>query len=296
MIKIVITGASGFLGSNLIKRLENEKDVTVYALSSKNLKASSANVISVHKDIIDRDDAEDVFKDAVVVNCAFPRNVTGVEMANGLAYINRLFMTCKKYNAKVIINISSQSVYSQKRTVPADEETKVCLETPYAVGKYATELMLESTCEGSEIAYTNVRMASLIGPEFDQRIINRLVKKALALEPITISVSDQRFGFLDVYDAVEAVVSLIVSDRLKWSKIYNVGNGAAVSLTDIIDVIGVVFKENNIPMPNISYVQEEKSGSSAVTYQRIHDETGYTPKINLLMSTKRILINAQRGS
>ena len=99
-------------------------------------------------------------------------------IADGLKYIQSVFEKSVEGNAAVIVNISSQSVYSQKRTEAATEETPVCLESPYAVGKYAVELMLESICRGSKTRYTNLRMASLIGPGFDQRIVNRLVRQA----------------------------------------------------------------------------------------------------------------------
>lgn len=288
MNKVVITGASGFLGSNLIKKLENNKDVMVYTVSSKEIESAASNIKSIHKDVINTDEAEAVLSDAIVVNCAFPRNSTGNGMANGLAYINRLFTACKKHKTKAIINISSQSVYSQKREFSADENTEICLESPYAVGKYATELMLESICEDTEIKYTNLRMASLIGPGFNQRIVNRLIKKAIDLESITVSASNQTFGFLDICDAVEAIISLIGVDPSIWKNTYNVGNGQAVSLTDIIESIIEVFNDKQIEMPPVNYIDEDKTGSTAVSYKLLHDDTKYEPHINLRMSTERI--------
>ena len=293
MIKVVITGASGFLGSNIIQKLANDSDVMVYALSSKCSDSLFSNVKMVHKDIIDCDEAKEILSDAIVVNCAFPRNSTGNGMADGLSYINRVFMACSKYQAKAIINISSQSVYSQTRDFMADEQSEICLESPYAVGKYATELMLKGICEGTQTSYTNLRLASLIGPGFDQRIVNRLVKKAVAMEPISITISDQRFGFLDIEDAVDAVTSLLHSDIRKWKSVYNVGNGKAISLKDIITNIAEVFQERKFPMPAVSYVNEEKSGSTAVSFQSLHDDAGFEPHISLKTSIIRILDHIQ---
>lgn len=295
MNKVVITGASGFLGSNLIKKLENNEDVMVYALSSKGIQSEASNIKALHKDVIDSDEAAEVMNGAIIVNCAFPRNSTGTGMADGLAYINRLFMACKRHKAKAIINISSQSVYSQRRELPADENTEICLESPYAVGKYATELMLESTCVGTDINYTNLRMASLIGPGFDQRIVNRLVKKALALEPITVSVSNQRFGFLDISDAVDAIVSLIKINCDNWKNTYTVGNGQSVLLTDIIENINDVFIEKQLEMPSVGFVDEDKAGSTSVSYELLQNDTGYKPKFNLNMSIESILDRLRRN-
>lgn len=291
MNKVVITGASGFLGSNLIKRLANDEKVLVYALSSKTIDSDALNIKYVSKDIIDQDDAEKIFYDAIVVNCAFPRNSTGTGIADGLAYISRLFVACRKYGAKAIINISSQSVYSQKREFTADETTDICLESPYAVGKYATELMLDGICKN--LIYTNLRLASLIGPGFNQRIVNRLVKNAVEMNPITVIDSEQRFGFLDILDAVEAVNAVIHTEIDKWKPVYNVGNGCAVSLMDIVENINMVFKERLLNMPAINCVKEEKNGSTAVSFQRLHDDTGFEPHISLRASIERILDNME---
>ena len=61
--------------------------------------------------------------------------------------------------------------------LPATEETSLNLETKYAVGKYATELLVNKICRN--IPHTNLRMASLIGEGFEQRITNKLVAKAI---------------------------------------------------------------------------------------------------------------------
>lgn len=291
MTKVVITGAAGFLGSNLIKRMERMDDLIIYALSSKAIESVSANVIRVHKDCIDGDDSERIIKNAIVINCAYPRNSTGKEIADGLSYINKLFMTCKRDKAKAVINISSQSVYSQKRNTIATEENELCLESPYAVGKFATELMLDNTLKDTGIAYSNLRMASLIGPGFDQRIVNRLIKKAQANEPINITISDQRFGFLDVNDAVEAIISLVKYDSSKWKHIYNVGNGNSVSLKEIIDSITDILENKNLAIPLITYTKGENTGDTSVSYERLSKDTGYEPKCTLKNSIECILDN-----
>ena len=241
--KIVITGASGFLGSHLVERLKDDERFKIYALSSKpeelRERLSGTNVEYIHKDEMDAE----MMKDSIVISCAYPRNSTGTAIADGLKYIQRVFESAVGSGAAAIINISSQSVYSQQRTEAATEETPVCLESPYAVGKYAVELMLESICKGSETHYTSLRMASLIGPGFDQRIVNRLVKKLIAHEPITVVKQPKQMGFLDVEDAVGAIIAVTESSMQGWKTVYNVGNGRGYTVEEIYNSVATELKD-----------------------------------------------------
>lgn len=286
--KIVITGASGFLGSHLVKALKDDRQYEVFALTSKpddlKEKIGGGNVEYVSKDAL----SADMFKDAAVINCAYPRNSAGTVIADGLKYIQSVFEKSVEGNAAVIVNISSQSVYSQKRTEAATEETPVCLESPYAVGKYAVELMLESICRGSKTRYTNLRMASLIGPGFDQRIVNRLVRQAYEGKELCISIDDQRFGFLDVEDAVSAILSIDKSNAL-WKSVYTVGNAEAYSIQDIADSIRCVFDREGLYFPEVNTELEDKSGNTAVDYRQINMDTGFEPKHTLEDTVYRIL-------
>lgn len=291
--KIVITGASGFLGSNLAAAFENDERYFVYALSSKGDELQKHNVCKniryFHKDAIFTDEGDQILNDAIAVNCAFPRNSTGTGMADGLKYIGRLFDMAKERSVKAIINISSQSVYSPAREAAAAEETPVCLESAYAVGKYASELMLESVCRGTEIAYTNIRMASLIGPGFDQRIVNRFVKQAIQGKQLHVIKSEQRFGFLDVADAVRAVTALLNVDYSGWKPIYNAGNAQGYTIEELACCIEKVFYENHLTFPAVCTENGFEKGCSAVDYHLLNADTGFEPTVNMCESIQRIM-------
>ena len=244
---IVVTGASGFLGSHFLSMLKDDERYSLAALSSRSAELKSKiggnNIAYCDKDAIYAPDAERFFPNAIVVNCAFPRNATGTGMADGLKYIQQVFEAASKYGAKAIINISSQSVYSQQRAEAAKEDSPICLESPYAVGKYATELMLESICRGTKTKYTNLRMASLIGPGFDQRIVNRFVRQALETGKLTVKRNQQRFGFFDIEDAAGGLAAMLDADVAVWKPVYNLGREGAFTLVEIAELIRQSFKE-----------------------------------------------------
>ena len=292
--KIIITGASGFLGKHLLNRLKNDNRYNIYALSSQGEKLQklnqSDNIYYFDKSVIIDDSlCEKIINNGIIINCAFPRNSTGEEIADGLSYIQKLFFYARKYLAKGIINISSQSVYSSKRKSAATEETAICLENTYAIGKYATELMLKSIFDGTKIPYVNVRMASLIGPDFEQRIVNRFIKQAINMEVIPIHKSRQKFGFLDIEDAVNGIIALMETDFSQWKEVYNLGNAEGYTVEEMLYCIKNVFAELKFPFPQIITEEGQDEGSTSVNFQLLYNDTGYIPSINLNESIRKII-------
>lgn len=286
--KIVITGASGFLGSHLVERLKDDERYKVYALSSKpddlKEKISGENTEYIHKDSLDAE----MLKDSTVINCAYPRNSTGTAIADGLKYIQKVFERAVGSGAAAIINISSQSVYSQQRTEAATEETPVCLESPYAVGKYAVEILLESICKGSDTKYTSLRMASLIGPGFDQRIVNRFVKQAIETGKLTVKRNRQKFGFFDVEDAVSGIAAMLAADAETWKPVYNLGRKGSVSLIEIAETVKDVLKMTNTAEVNIDIVDGEETGNSELSIKSFINDISALEMTGLSESVKRI--------
>lgn len=290
--KIVITGAGGFLGSNLVYGLVRN-NYRVFGLSSNKQLLSvptiSSNVRFYHKDFIFSDEARLLLKDAILINCAFPRESSGTLIAEGLSYIQRLFVQAKKYGVEAVINISSQSVYSQLRETIADEDTELNLEGSYAVGKYATELMLRSSLEGTEIPFTNLRLASLIGPGFNKRIVNKFVKQALKEQKVYVARNNRRFGFMDIDDAVSAIISLVQTEISSWKSIYNVGSGVQYSLEEIAEAVKRVFKQRNLSTIDIIPDKGDGTGKTGVSYMRLYQDTGFRPSVSLEKSIEKIL-------
>ena len=286
--KIVITGASGFLGSHLVERLKEDQRYEVYALSSKldelENRLGGENVVYVYKN----DLRAEMLKDSIVINCAYPRNSTGTVIADGLRYIQKVFEAAVESEAKAIINISSQSVYSQQRTEAATEETPVCLESTYAVGKYAVELMLESICKGSKTCYTSIRMASLIGPGFDQRIVNRLVKQALETGKLTVKRNQQKFGFFDVEDAVSGIVAMLGTVEKDWKSVYNLGGSVAYTLVKIADTVKDAVKSEAAKIVDIIVTDGDETGNSGLDARLFENDFDSVATYELIESVKAI--------
>ncbi len=238
-IKIAISGAGGFLGRCLSARLLANTPHEVVAITSKhNIEAEDSRLMVISSR--DWKAIESELADSnVFVNCAFPRNTDGESLARGMRFVDRLFELAGKNPKCAVINVSSQSVYNQRDPKAATEQDDVSLGSIYAVAKFATELLLDSRCGHNK--RTNIRLASLIGSGFDQRVVNKMTRKVLSGEALTVVDNGSRFGYLDVRDAADALVSLCRTVREEeWEIIYNVGSSSSYSLIDIAESVATV--------------------------------------------------------
>lgn len=295
---VLVTGAGGFLGKFFIERLIDSTDYGIVAVTSRSSLDVRKNARLAMVDSGDWDRiAGEMSKADIVINCAFPRNVDGVAMAKGLNYIDRILSLAGDNENCAVVNISSQSVYSQKDPKPANEDNEVCLESSYAVAKYATELLLDARCPKN--ARTNVRLASLIGPGFDQRVVNKMVMKVLRGEALTVLENGSSFGYLDVCDAAEALTLLCREESCAdWERVYNLGSDRSYSLTEIAQSVLRVCGERSGGL--IKSNLKIEASEHLCTYSRLDSSrfrimTGWRNRISLRESIEAIVSDAMRS-
>lgn len=292
MNRLIITGAGGFLGSNVIKSVITERcfdEIIAITLGAEQLKECIGEVNQLHiyeADAIENGEVK-LRKDDLILNCAYPRAMKGADVTSGLDYVELIFRTAAEESVKGIVNISSQSVYDPQRDHPAVETDVPVLTDEYSIGKYCMEMLLRNVCK--DIPYTNIRLASLIGPGFDVRVPNKMVKFALEKGEIMVQVNDQHFGYLDVADAVRGLIGVLMMDPKGWKPVYNLGGEQTYSLLEIAECIEKAVK--NVAGRDVMVIKTEGSGAlnSALDNTLLKNDIGEYQVLSLIQSLQRMI-------
>jgi UDP-glucuronate 4-epimerase len=279
--KVLVTGAAGFIGYHLSKRLlENGFNVTAidnlnsyYDVSLKEArleKLKSFETFSFCKeDISNKDAMEKIFKDVhfdVVINLAAQAGVR-YSLENPQAYVDanivgfvNILECCRHNSVKHLVFASSSSVYGANTKMPFSVHHNVDHPVSlYAASKKANELMAHTYSHLYGLSCTGLRFFTVYGPWGRPDMALFLFTKAILEEkPIKIfnhGRMQRDFTYID--DIIEGVVR--VMDRLPepdpaWNgddpdpgtsysnyKIYNIGNNNPVELMEFIAVIEKVL-------------------------------------------------------
>lgn len=284
MIKnVLITGAGGFLGKELLKQLTKDSRYKVFTFDLT--KSSSEELVDQH--IFDYSDWINgkipLEKIDCVINCAFARSNKGQNLSDSLEFTKDFFQEAKKQKVKSVINISSQSLYGPPYIPLWSEKTPVTNDSLYAMAKYSTELLAEGIFDSSEsnTYYTNLRLSSLVGIGFDQRLTNKFVISAINGDVIEIVGGQQILSFLDVRDAAGGILSLLLTNPEKWDKIYNLGSDLRYSLSEIADIVKRVGENYIQESIEVKIEQKKIKMESGMDSSKFYSFTNWKPKYNL---------------
>ncbi len=239
MNNILVTGASGLLGSHVVKHLlEKECHVIVSILPEEKSTYKPLDGVEV---IVNDDIFQANFPHiSTVINCAFARSNQAQDLASAIDFTQKLINGFKRGSVDSVINISSQGVYKR---LPIGELSKE--DSPiepidlYSMAKYAVEKTFETSGLSN---VTNVRLASI---NMKQRFLYNFVQKAKNNEVITINSPTLYASILDVEDAAEALARLAMLPIENRKPIYNLGTGNQISLMHLAELVNTIGERFN---------------------------------------------------
>ena len=273
-MKILITGAAGFIGSHLAEFLNSKSEIKKIILiddlsdgNIKNLKKVIKNKkIQFKKINICNKNIYKYFKniDSVIHLAALSDVVPSIE--NPFNYMNtnvlgtlNILEAMRKQNVKKIVYAASSSCYGIPNEFPTLENSKISPMYPYAFSKYIGEQTIKHWSKVYGIKFISLRLFNVYGTRSRTTgaygaALGIFLKQKLSKKPFTIVGNGrQKRDFIYVTDVANAFY-LSLKSKIN-NKIYNIGSSNPQSVNKMVNLIGghKVYIPKRPGEPNITH-------------------------------------------
>ena len=303
-MKVLVTGAAGFIGSKLMSALRERGDEVVgidnyndyYDVRLKEGRCKAFGLEVRKMDLADKAAIDGLFAAEQfdkVVNLAAQAGVR-YSITNPYAYLQsnlvgflNILEACRNFGVKHLVYASSSSVYGMNAKVPYSEDDKV--DNPvslYAATKKSNELMAHSYCKLYGISMTGLRYFTVYGPwgrpDMAPMLFARAISRGETIKVFNHGDMIRDFTYID--DIVAGTIGCLDrepapdANGLKY-RVYNIGCSHPVKLMDFISEIeqalGVEAKKEFLPMQPGDVYQTNADTT------RLEAEIGYKPVVRL---------------
>lgn len=301
MTRSIITGATGFVGANLARRLAREGHEVHLLLRSGYASWRIADIkkdVELHEiELTDSDSLdrvinsirpEQIFHLAAHGAYASQREIRRMVETNIVGTIN-LVQACLKVGFEAFVNTGSSSEYGFKSFAPSETEP---LEpnSDYAVTKASATLFCRHVAQKHRVNLSTLRLYSVYGPyEEPARLIPTLIMRGLegALPPLANPAVAHDFVYID--DVCDAYLLAATQSCSEPGAIYNVGTGIQTTLREAVEVARNVMAIPVEPKWDSMPGREWDTTSWASNSQKIQEELGWRPRYTFEQGFARTL-------
>jgi dolichol-phosphate mannosyltransferase len=249
MKPVLVSGASGFVGANLVRRLLADGHRVHVLVQSRRtawrLAAVRNDVEFHHADVIDRDGVARVVRAArpawvfhLAAHGAYSwqTDVRRIVDTNFLGTINMLD-ACVQNGVESFVNTGSSVEYGPKNHAPAETEA-AAPESHYAVAKLCATEYCRRVAQQTQLRVCTLRLYSVYGPfEEPNRLIPTLVVSGLAGTLPPLVAADVARDFVYVDDICDAYLAGAAQGPHESGAVYNVGTGVQTTVADAVDAV-----------------------------------------------------------
>jgi nucleoside-diphosphate-sugar epimerase len=247
--RVILTGATGFIGANLTRRLlgdGHEVHLLVRPAEDRWRVTSIADKVHLHtvaleqqerlEEIVTHVDPEWVFHLAAYGSYSSQQDVQTIVSTNYNGTVN-LVEACLRTGFQAFVNAGSSSEYGLKDHAPNESEP-VEPNSHYAATKAASTLYCRFTAHQQQRRLATLRLYSVFGPwEEPTRLIPTLILRALCGQlPHLVSPTVAR-DFVYVEDVVDAFIATATTPLDDLGPVFNVGTGIQTTLCQLIEVV-----------------------------------------------------------
>ena len=298
-MKILVTGAAGFIGSNFVFHMRKaHPEYDIIALDSLTYAGNLETLAPVMEedhftfvrcDITDREGVRKVFEEHhpdVVVNFAAESHVDrsiedpGVFLRTNILGTQVLMDACREFGIRRFHQVGTDEVYGD---LPLDrpdlfftEDLPLQASSPYSASKASADLLTMAYHRTYGLPVTISRCSNNYGPyQFPEKLIPLMIANALADKPLPVYGTGENVrDWLYVEDHCRAIDMILENGKV--GEVYNIGGHNERSN---LDVVKTILKQLGKPESLITFVGDRKGHDLryAIDPSKIHGELGWMP-------------------
>lgn len=274
-MKILVTGATGFIGANLVHSLVDKGyEVHIFLREASDTWRINNIISKVSKhycDLTDRNKVNETIaeiKPQIIFHLAtyggypFQKDSIKIIDTNFIGTVN-LLSACVNNGFECFVNTGSSSEYGVKDK-PMSESDILEPINDYGVAKAASTLYCQSVARRYSLPVFTLRLFSPYGYyESPTRLIPYLITSCLQNKEVSLSRPDVVRDFIFIDDVIDAYFRLIEeSKNLKPGDIFNIGSGKQYNLKEVFEIISKLT--GYVKKPHWGKVNERESDIAKV--------------------------------
>ena len=249
MVKILVTGHKGFIGSHLIDSLKN-CDIVTDSINGKRINLQNIEEVMKIEPVDTVIHLGGKTEKGLEWKEYFENNIIGT--LNILKY-------CIKKNIKKIIFVSSY-VYGNPKYSPIDEQHQISPHNLYTKSKFLAEELCKIYSEKYKLNVIILRPFNIFARSMNKNyLISNLIESINTKKTVTITNRTSKRDFLYIDDFIELILKIKDYD-FKY-EIFNVGSGISYSFDEVIEII----EKNTSKKLNLEYKNDDQSYIQNIT-------------------------------
>jgi len=290
--KVLVTGGTGFVGTNLVSILEKRKvKIRLLTRHRKTSFPPSASIEITQADLEKKlspkifDGVECVFHFASFVPKSSSEDRAAKARAGNITATKNLFKALEKTLVKQVVFASTAEVYGIPSQIPVSEKSRPRPRSNYAKTKLQSEKIALEFAARKKIPVAILRFTTLYGPgDESSKAIPSFTKAAIEGKPLSMSGSGkQKRDYLFVGDAAHAAM-------LAWTRkangVFNIGGPGPISIGVLAKKITAIARSRS---KTIHSTADSKEYDFTLDWRKAKKTFGFKPRTSLDAGIKKVL-------